>query len=50
MNCPECGSEEKDLDWWIDIDGYWHWNCFVCEYKWRVHQDAMKTEKSVSKI
>lgn len=34
MNCPECKTDEENLDWWIDMSGLWHWRCFECEHEW----------------
>lgn len=44
MECPKCGAKENELDWWIDNDGYWNWNCFACGHEWKIHQDNMKKE------
>ena len=39
--CPNCKAEEKDLDYWIDNDGNWNWNCFDCGHEWKIHNDRM---------
>jgi Zn ribbon nucleic-acid-binding protein len=44
MICPKCNAPEDQLDFWIDNDGYWHWNCFECEHTWKVHQTEMKKD------
>jgi len=41
--CPECGQEATDeqfmdgtamLDFMIDGNGKWHWECFNCNHNW----------------
>lgn len=51
MKCPKCGFEatNKDfdnntsiLDYWIDIDGNWNWECFNCNHKWIIKKEVDK--------
>jgi hypothetical protein len=32
--CPECGALEEELDFYINADGIWCWNCFTCGHSW----------------
>jgi len=39
-HCPNCGAMgEEYLDWWIDSQGVWHWNCFECKHEWQVKEE-----------
>ena len=44
MKCPKCESPEKELDYWIDGAGDWHWTCFECGYTWQVSSKEMKKD------
>lgn len=44
MICPNCQASEEELDYWIGDDGYWNWNCFECDYAWKVSQAEMKKD------
>ena len=43
MKCPKCGTEatdedfnnnEAELDFYVDDEGSYHWECFECNYEW----------------
>lgn len=37
IKCPKCGSDE--IDWWIDSEGVWQWNCFECGHEWEAKEE-----------
>ena len=43
IECPKCGESiesdnskpEDNLDWWLDAQGVFNWDCHECGYEWR---------------
>jgi hypothetical protein len=50
--CPNCKcidtfpNDKAKLDYWVDNNNIFHWNCFECEYEWLgdYHGNKLETQ------